>query len=164
MTEPDVESKSEQSLLIVLTLVVVLAATASLLIGSGPLATRTWLPSLAVKDPSIAQIILWQIRVPRAALSLLIGFALGLTGAALQGFLRNPLAEPGLVGASSGAALGAVIVFYFGLTSVAFFILPLGGIAGALIALEFFTRLPAKHPLSRRLFSPGSRSTPWRAR
>lgn len=112
-----------------------LAAAASLLVGSGPHAVRTWLPALAAQDPAMARAMLWEIRVPRTALGLIIGFSLGLTGAALQGFLRNPLAEPGLVGASSGAALGAVLVFYFGLLGSSPYVLPFGGIAGALVAL-----------------------------
>jgi iron complex transport system permease protein len=56
-------------------------------------------------------------------------------GAALQGLLRNPLAEPGLLGASSGAAFGAVLVFYFGLAGGQSLLLPLGAVAGSLAAL-----------------------------
>ena len=51
-------------------------------------------------------------------LALLVGAALGLSGAVLQGFTRNPLAEPGLLGVSTGAALGAVIAIYFGLAAL----------------------------------------------
>src|SRR5208282_2337304 len=63
-----------------------------------------------------------------------VGFSLGLTGAAMQGLLRNPLADPGVVGVSGGAALGAVVVFYSGLAGLFALALPLGGIAGALVA------------------------------
>jgi len=66
---------------------------------------------------------------------LLVGGTLGLCGAALQGLLRNPLAEPGLLGASSGAAFGAVVVFYFGLAGGSSLLLPLGAVAGSLLAL-----------------------------
>ena len=65
----------------------------------------------------------------------MIGAALGLSGAALQGYLRNPLAEPGIIGVSGCAALGAVIVFYSGLTSIISIALPLGGMAGAAISV-----------------------------
>ena len=58
---------------------------------------------------------LTELRVPRAVLGALVGFSLGITGAAMQGLLRNPLADPGITGVSGAAALGAVIVFYFGL-------------------------------------------------
>ena len=67
-------------------------------------------PSLGFGGPDLAAVILREIRVPRTLLALLVGGTLGLCGAALQGLLRNPLAEPGLLGASSGAALGAVLL------------------------------------------------------
>ncbi|NVN13918.1 iron chelate uptake ABC transporter family permease subunit, partial [Nguyenibacter vanlangensis] len=60
---------------------------------------------------------------------------LGLSGAVLQGYLRNPLADPGILGVSGGAALGSVLVFYTGLTAVSVLMLPLGGLAGALLAV-----------------------------
>ena len=73
--------------------------------------------------------------MPRALLALVIGATLGLAGAALQGLLRNPLAEPGIIGVSNGAAFGAVVVFYYGFAGVAWFALPLGGLVGALLAV-----------------------------
>ncbi len=85
---------------------------------------------------SIDSLILFEIRLPRALLALLVGATLGLAGAALQGLLRNPLAEPGIIGVSNGAALGAVIVFYYGLSGLAWYLLPLGGLVGALIAVS----------------------------
>jgi len=92
-----------------------------------------------------------EIRLPRALLGLLVGASLGLTGAGLQGLLRNPLAEPGLIGASSGAALGAVLVFYSGLTLSAIgmgtvMLVPVGGIAGALLALAVLYLLAGRNP------------------
>ena len=71
-------------------------------------------PTFGFGGPDLAATILVEIRLPRVLLALLVGGTLGLCGAALQGLLRNPLAEPGLLGASSGAAFGAVVVFYFG--------------------------------------------------
>ena len=82
-----------------------------------------------------ATLILWEIRLPRAALGALVGAALGLSGAALQGYLRNPLAEPSLVGVSGGAALGAVLAIHTGLAQAAALALPLGGLAGAAVAM-----------------------------
>src|SRR5262245_11398980 len=79
-------------------------------------------------------LVLVELRLPRALLGCLVGFSLGLCGAALQGLLRNPLAEPGIIGVSSMASLGAVIVFYFGLSGVFLLALPLGGVAGAMVA------------------------------
>ena len=63
-------------------------------------------------------LILWEIRLPRAILALVIGAGLGLAGAAMQGFLRNPLAEPGVLGISGMAALGAVLAIHLGLAMV----------------------------------------------
>lgn len=84
---------------------------------------------------TIESLILFDIRLPRSLLAMLIGATLGLAGASLQGLLRNPLAEPGIIGVSNGAALGAVIVFYYGLSGAAWFVLPLGGLVGALFAV-----------------------------
>jgi iron complex transport system permease protein len=77
--------------------------------------------------------ILWQLRAPRTLLALLVGGGLGLSGAVLQGALRNPLADPGLLGIGGCAALGAVGVFYWGIATVFAPALPLGGLAGAAI-------------------------------
>jgi len=87
------------------------------------------------KESSIGSLILFDIRLPRALLALFIGATLGLAGAALQGLFRNPLAEPGIIGVSNGAALGAVLVFYFGYANIAWFALPFGGLAGALVSV-----------------------------
>src|SRR5690348_1981365 len=65
-------------------------------------------------DAELARLILWELRIPRLVLALLVGAALGVAGAVLQGYTRNPLAEPGLLGVSSGASLGAVIAIYSG--------------------------------------------------
>ncbi len=94
----------------------------------------------AIKDflgntPSLHQTVLWEIRLPRVLLAVLVGATLGLAGAAMQGFLRNPLAEPGILGVSSGAAFGAVLVLYFGLAASAWYLLPLAAVLGALAAL-----------------------------
>lgn len=84
---------------------------------------------------TIESLILFDIRFPRSLLAMLIGATLGMAGASLQGLLRNPLAEPGIIGVSNGAALGAVIVFYYGIAGIAWFLLPLGGLIGALVAM-----------------------------
>lgn len=97
-------------------------------------------------DRSLAWLILTEIRLPRAFLGLVVGFTLGLTGAGLQGLLRNPLAEPGLIGASSGAALGAVLVFYFGLAAGSAMLVPLGGVAGACLSLGLLYLLAGRNP------------------
>jgi iron complex transport system permease protein len=77
------------------------------------------------------RLIIVELRLPRAVLACMVGAVLGLSGAVLQGLTRNPLAEPGLLGVSSGAALGAVIALYFGLSSGLAVAAPIMGLAGA---------------------------------
>ena len=106
-------------------------------LSQGPtfLPLDTIISSLYSQANTSTNIIIQEIRLPRTLLSIMIGAALGLSGAALQGYLRNPLAEPGIIGVSGCAALGAVIVFYSGLTSIISIALPLGGMAGAAISV-----------------------------
>ena len=77
-------------------------------------------------------LVMQEIRLPRAILAVVIGGGLGLAGAAMQGYLRNPLAEPGLIGVSSSAALGAVLAINTGLAAALPLGLPLAALAGAL--------------------------------
>ncbi|NPA24207.1 MAG: iron chelate uptake ABC transporter family permease subunit [Deltaproteobacteria bacterium] len=79
--------------------------------------------------------IIWNGRLPRVATAALVGFALALAGTVMQGIFRNPMAGPGVVGISSGAALGAVIAIYLGFTVVFPTALPLFAIIGALLTL-----------------------------
>jgi iron complex transport system permease protein len=111
----------------------ILAFAASLLAG------RVWLPPASLLDvfthkDSLAASIVTEVRLPRSVLALVTGGVLGLAGAVLQGFTRNPLAEPALLGVSSGAALGAVIAIYFGLAALLPAAGPLMGMAGGLAA------------------------------
>lgn len=107
-------------------LLVTLGVGASLLIGPA----GAGFPG----GPDGAWLIFAEIRLPRAILGGLIGAALGLSGAALQGYLRNPLAEPGLLGVTGGAALGAVIAIHTGASAVLALALPVGGLLGAAVA------------------------------
>ena len=81
-----------------------------------------------------AWLILLEIRLPRTLLGILIGGSLGLAGAVLQGYLRNPLAEPGVIGISGGAGLGAVLAIHSGASTALALALPIGGMLGALAA------------------------------
>lgn len=106
----------------------------SLMTGDTPLSlTKAFNDILHARD-GLEGLILLELRLPRALLGALVGFSLGITGAAMQGLLRNPLAEPGVMGISGAAALGAVIVFYGGLASAFAFALPLGAASGAAVA------------------------------
>jgi iron complex transport system permease protein len=79
-------------------------------------------------------IIINEIRLPRMLLGVVVGVVLGVSGAALQGLLKNPLAEPGVLGVSSSAALGAVVALYFGINLGNGFSVPILAMLGALLA------------------------------
>ncbi len=118
----------------------VLSACLLLLFLASLLAGRVWLDPAQVlaafraPDSQLASLIVLELRLPRAVLACLVGAALGLSGAVLQGLTRNPLAEPGLMGVSSGAALGAVIAIYTGLATAFPLATPLLGLLGAFVA------------------------------
>ena len=109
-----------------LSLLLALAVPLSLLAG------RVWLDPWATPN---AAVILGELRLPRALLAVIVGGGLGAAGAAMQGYLRNPLADPGLFGIAPGAALGAVISLLFGPTigfwAASAWLLPLFALAGA---------------------------------
>jgi iron complex transport system permease protein len=114
--------------------ILALAALASLMAGRAALSPGAVFHALTAGGDDLASLVVLELRLPRTVLAMLVGAALGLSGAVLQGLLRNPLAEPGLLGVSGGAALGAVVAIYFGLSTVFPLATPLLGIAGALIA------------------------------
>ncbi len=109
---------------------VILLAAASIVTGRVTLGTDVW----SAQDP-IGRIILLELRLPRALLAILIGGALGLAGAALQGYLRNALADPGTLGVSAMAALGAVLSLFFDIAGLHPWALPLCGVAGGMLGM-----------------------------
>jgi iron complex transport system permease protein len=109
-------------------------ALASLAIGPAQLAPWTAAKAL-VSDLGSASIIVREIRLPRTLLAILIGGTLGIIGAALQGLLRNPLADASVFGAPQAAAFGAVLVIYSGLIGTLSWALPFAAIAGALLSI-----------------------------
>lgn len=119
------------ALLALATLAVFALSTA---VGYAPLDLGAAIRDCLAGRQSLPALVLTELRLPRAILGALVGFSLGLSGAAMQGLLRNPLAEPGVVGISSAAAFGAVVAFYSGLSASVALALPLGGIAGAIVA------------------------------
>ncbi|HCB76675.1 MAG TPA: ABC transporter permease [Sphingomonas bacterium] len=118
-----------------LTLAILALAAVSLLAGPVWLSPATVAAALADPQPSLARLLIVEVRLPRLVLSLMVGAILGLAGAVLQGLLRNPLAEPGLLGASSGASLGAVIAIYYGFAASAGLATPIFALVGALVAV-----------------------------
>lgn len=129
---------------LLLCLAVVIAFVASLSVGPSAVSLTTALTDWWQGGDSTAAIIFADIRLPRAILGLGIGAVLGLSGAALQGLLRNPLAEPAVIGVSASAGLGAVITFYSGLSLIAPLALPAGGMAGALVAVTLLYLLAGR--------------------
>jgi iron complex transport system permease protein len=114
-------------------LVVLVAALALVSLGIGPvrLSPPTVIDALFGGGGDAQQVIVREIRLPRTILGLAIGAILGLSGAALQGLLRNPLASPSLFGAPQSAAFGAVLVIAFGLADVRSYALPVAAIVAA---------------------------------
>jgi len=100
-------------------------------------------------------LILIELRLPRLLLAMLVGASLGISGAALQGLLRNPLAEPGLIGVSSCAGLGAVICLYFGLSTLSMWLLPTMAMAGATLATLLLCWIGRHHAGSLTLILSG---------
>lgn len=107
---------------------------ASLAVGRVYLSPGTLMAGVLAPKPNLPWLILFELRLPRTLLGLAVGATLGLSGAVLQGLLRNPLAEPGLLGVSGGASLGAVIAIYYGLGAASPLATPVLGILGALAA------------------------------
>lgn len=113
----------------------ILLFLASLGIGPVRLAPWTVARALAGLGDETARIIVREIRLPRAILSVLIGAMLGLSGAAMQGLLRNPLAAPSLFGAPQAAAFGAVATISLGFTDALSMALPAAAMAGAFLSV-----------------------------
>ncbi len=116
-----------------LCVLLVTLAIASLAIGAVAIAPGDVLRALGGAGDPLSQTIVRDLRLPRLTLAMLVGCALGSSGAALQGTLRNPLAEPYLLGVSGGAAVGAVLAFTLGVTGAG--LIPLAAFAGAIAAV-----------------------------
>jgi iron complex transport system permease protein len=117
-----------------LALLLGLLALLSLTLGPAPISVTTAAQAL-LTDQGAASVIVRELRLPRTILAILIGWTAGVTGAALQGLLRNPLADTSVFGAPQAAALGAVLVLYFGLTHALSWALPAAAILGALLSI-----------------------------
>lgn len=152
--------RSGRARLIIALAVVMLAAAVFLSLTSGASdasavnVVRAWLSGAAPGDAAVNardHLIVYDIRLPRVILGMLIGAALAVSGAVMQGLFRNPLADPGLIGVSAGASLGAVAVIVLGGTMLApvtvllgTLALPLaafcGGLATTLVLYQVATR------------------------
>ena len=108
----------------------VLLTIASVLIGK---LTLTW--DMWSSHDLVTRTIFLELRVPRALMGVVVGAALGLAGAAMQAYLRNPLAEPGTLGVSSMAALGAVLSIFFSIAGLHPWALPIAGVLGGIAGM-----------------------------
>ncbi|MEM6497808.1 MAG: iron ABC transporter permease [Pseudomonadota bacterium] len=132
-------------LVILLAVLVVLGFLGSLVVGPAALTWATSLSALFGGENEAARIVMQEIRLPRAILGAMIGATLGLTGATLQGYLRNPLADPGVLGISSTAALGAVLAIFTGASAAWVFALPAAAIVGAGVAVVLLRILAGRN-------------------
>ena len=89
--------------------------------------------------------VLWHIRFPRTFVGLMVGASLGASGTVMQGIFSNPLADPGIIGVSSGAAVGAVIAISLGLSEESMFFLPMFAFLGSLAAVSLTVMLSMRH-------------------
>lgn len=104
------------------------------MLGSTPMPLSRVIAALFGQSSPGDVTVIWQIRLPRALAAFVVGMALGASGAALQGLLRNPLAEPGVLGVTATSSLFATFALYYGLSAASAFLLPLYAIGGALAA------------------------------
>jgi iron complex transport system permease protein len=117
---------------------------ASIAFGAADLPVRTVIDALSGGGEEPARTIVLNLRLPRAVLALLVGGALGLAGAVFQALLRNPLAEPYVLGVSGGAAVGAVGVVVLGWGLQAAWSVPVAALIGALIAIGLVLRIATR--------------------
>lgn len=117
----------------------VLAILSACFLGSTALPADRLLAALFGGAEASDRLVVWQIRLPRAIAAYIVGAALGISGAALQGLLRNPLAEPGVLGVSASASLMATFALYYGIASITPWAVPIAAIIGALTATALIT-------------------------
>lgn len=128
-------------LLGILLILLLLLFSISLCVGAADLPPASIWAALTGHGAPAVDLVVWQLRLPRTLLALTIGAGLGASGAALQGLLRNPLADPAVVGISSSASMFAVGVIYLGIGSAYAFLLPLAAMAGTGLAAAFLLLL-----------------------
>jgi iron complex transport system permease protein len=134
---------------------VLCAFAASVTIGYAAIDLGGALADLAAGDSSLDALVLAELRLPRAIMGGLVGFSLGVAGAAMQGLLRNPLADAGVIGVSGAAAFGAVMAFYSGLSATIGLALPIGGVLGAGVAVAMLYALAGRGSATTTLILAG---------
>ncbi|GAA6199585.1 iron ABC transporter permease [Aquicoccus sp. SU-CL01552] len=138
-----------------LVLLVAVLFVLSLLSGQAPVGAGDSLKALIAGDGTPLSVVMREIRLPRALLAAMIGAVLGQSGAAMQGYLRNPLAEPGLIGISGASALGAVLAIQTGLSLMFPLALPLAALGMAVLAVLLILALAGPRGASITLILAG---------
>ena len=139
-----------------LVLAIAVASIVALNTGLADIEVISGLQDFFNGEQSLAANVVGQIRLPRLILAIVIGATLGMSGAAMQGLLRNPLADPGVLGVSSGAAFGAICTLYFGVAASAWYWLPGAAIVGALFTLFMVYVLAGLHSSMLALILAGT--------
>lgn len=117
----------------ILVALVATVATGVVSLDADELLDAAWAPFAGSDEESVARAIFWELRLPRALMALLVGAALATAGAAMQGLFGNPLADPGIVGVSAGASLGAVTIIVLQINSLGAWTLPAGAFASGFL-------------------------------
>ena len=125
---------TSRRLIIALSIASIICIVVACTLGSTPIGVSRVVAALLGQSSIGDHVVIWEIRLPRALAAYVVGAALGASGAALQGLLRNPLAEPGVLGVTATASLSATFALYYGLASTSAYLLPIYAIAGALAA------------------------------
>jgi len=125
---------TSRQLIIALSTASVICIVVACTLGSTPIGITRVVSAFIGQSSAGDHIVIWEIRLPRSLAAYIVGAALGASGAALQGLLRNPLAEPGVLGVTATASLSATFALYYGLAASSAYLLPVYAIAGALAA------------------------------
>jgi len=132
---------SRWGLAVVLGLALAVAVVLGVRFGSVPVSTAALLDVLTGGGSAVERDIVLQLRLPRVALAIMVGGGLAVAGATFQALLRNPLAEPYILGISGGASVAAVLVLALGWAAAGSWVLPLAAFAGALLAITLVFRV-----------------------
>ncbi|MDP3737107.1 MAG: iron ABC transporter permease [Hyphomonadaceae bacterium] len=131
-------------LLLALTVLLAALLFLSMIVGPATAGTFELIGMMSGGEADTAWMIIREVRLPRTLLAATMGISLGVAGATLQGFMRNPLVDPGVIGVTSSASLGAVLAFYTGFSLAFPLALPLMGIAGALLCVVLLQGLAGR--------------------